>query len=31
MKDHLHFLIQLAGIGQLGILIASALVPFQLN
>ena len=31
MKEYLPFLIQLIGIGQLGILVASALVPFQLN
>ncbi len=31
MKEHLPLLIRLTGIGQLGILVASALVPFQLN
>lgn len=31
MKDHLPTLIQLAGVGQLLVLIASALVPSQLN
>ena len=31
MTIELTLLIQLAGIGQLGILVASALVPFQLN
>lgn len=31
MTIDLPLLIQLAGIGQLGILVASALVPFQLN
>jgi hypothetical protein len=31
MREHLPLLLQLAGVGQLGILFASALVPFRLN